>query len=464
MKRLTSVLLSALMAVNVACKKDKDDSVVGPSDVITLEGTITQNLTLDAGKKYKLRGNVFVVSPAELTIPAGTVLVGDKVTKGALIIDRGAKIHATGTPDNPIIFTSDAPAGYKNYGDWGGVVILGKAPNNGGANVSIEGISAQGGENGKHGGADPDDNSGELQYVRIEFAGIALSPDNEINGLTFGSVGRSTKVDHVQVSFSGDDAFEWFGGTVNASYLVAYRTWDDDFDTDNGFSGNVQYGVVIRDPSIADISLSNGLESDNNASGMGDQPLTEAKFSNMTILGPYAFKLKSVTSTSKKIYNYTFGDISGSYGQGAHLRRNTAQSIYNSVIVGFPTVVNFEKNNDASRFEGNFFSRYKTLAAYTSGNGSDTTGFASKNKAYAGFDLSEYFAGVVNQKIDSGLNVANIFDLSNPNPLLKPGSPLLSGSQAVPAGLEQTSYIGAFDASNNWMLGWTEFDPKNKVY
>ncbi len=464
MKRLSSIFLAALMAVNFACKKDKEDSIVTPSNDVTLEGTINQSMTLDAGKKYILKGNVYVTAPAELTIPAGTVIMGDKVTKGALVIDRGAKIHATGTSGNPIIFTSGAPAGYKNYGDWGGIVILGKAPNNGGSNVNIEGISAQAGESGKHGGTDADDNSGEFQYVRVEFAGIALSPDNELNGLTFGSVGRSTKVDHVQVSFSGDDAFEWFGGTVNAKYLVAYRTWDDDFDTDNGFSGNVQYGIVVRDPSIADISLSNGFESDNNATGGPEVPLTAAQFSNITVLGPYAFKVKSVASASKKIYNYTFGDINGSYGQGAHLRRNTAQSIYNSVIIGFPTAVNFEKTNSGSKFSGNFLSRYKTLAAFSSGNGNDTTGFAANNRTLAGFNLADYFAGVVNQKIDSSSNVANIFELSNPNPLLKAGSPLLSGSKAVPAGLEQTSFVGAFDGSNNWMQGWTEFDPKNKAY
>lgn len=464
MKRLSSIFLAALMAVNIACKKDKEDSKITPSNEVTLEGTITQSLTLEAGKKYTLKGNVYLAAPAELTIPAGTVIYGDKVTKGALIVDRGAKIHAVGTASNPIIFTSAAPSGYKNYGDWGGIVLLGKAPNNGGASVKIEGVSASSGDNGLHGGTDADDNSGEFQYVRVEFAGIALSPDNELNGLTFGSVGRSTKVDHVQVSFSGDDAFEWFGGTVNAKYLVAYRSWDDDFDTDNGFSGNVQYGIVLRDPSIADISVSNGFESDNNATGGSEAPLTAAQFSNITVLGPYAFKVKAVSSASKKIYNYTFGDISGSYGQGAHLRRNTSESIYNSVIIGFPTAVNFEKTNSGSKFIGNFLTRYKTLAAFTAGNGNDTTGFAANNRTLTGFNLSDYFAGVVNQKIDSSSNVANIFELATPNPLLKAGSPLLSGSKTVPAGLEQTSFVGAFDASNNWMQGWTEFDPKNKAY
>src|SRR6185295_5852462 len=169
----------------------------------------------------------------ELTIEAGTVIFGDKVTKGALIVSRGAKIHAVGTATNPIVFTSTAPKGFRNYGDWGGVVILGKAQNNQSNDQLIEGISAATGDNGKHGlgtataGTTENDNSGEFQYVRIEFAGIALSTDNELNGLTMGSVGSATKIDHIQVSYSGDDSYEWFGGTVNTSYLIAYRGWDD---------------------------------------------------------------------------------------------------------------------------------------------------------------------------------------------------------------------------------------------
>ena len=109
----------------------------------------------------------------------------------------------------------------------------------------------------KHGGADDADNSGALSYVRIEFAGYPFQKDKEINGLTLGSVGSGTEIDHVQVSYSNDDSFEWFGGTVNCKYLVAYKGWDDDFDTDNGFSGKVQYGLSLRDSKIADTSQSN---------------------------------------------------------------------------------------------------------------------------------------------------------------------------------------------------------------
>ena len=147
------------------------------------------------------------------------------------------------------------------------MVILGKAVNNQNATQTIEGISGATGDDGKYGGTDDADNSGELQYARIEFAGIALSTDNELNGLTMGSVGSGTKIDHVQVSYSGDDSYEWFGGKVNAQYLIAYKGWDDDFDTDFGFTGNVQYAVSHRDPNIGDKSGSNGFESDNDGAG-----------------------------------------------------------------------------------------------------------------------------------------------------------------------------------------------------
>ena len=113
----------------------------------------------------------------------------------------------------------------------------------------------------------PADNSGILRYVRIEYAGYAFLPDKEINGLTFGGVGNETIVDYVQVSYANDDSFEWFGGTVNCTHLISFRTLDDDFDTDNGFSGKVQFGISLRDSSVADISKVEAFESDNDANG-----------------------------------------------------------------------------------------------------------------------------------------------------------------------------------------------------
>ncbi len=236
------------------------------------------NVTLKADTQYNLRGFVYVTDGAVLTIEPGTVIKGEKKSNATLIVERGGKIIAEGTKEKPIVFTSQSASGARKPGDWGGLIILGKAPNNKG-DMSIEG-----GVRSMHGGTDAADNSGILKYVRIEFAGIEYSIDNEINGLTLGSNG--TVIDYVQVSHSGDDSFEWFGGTVNARHIIAYGTWDDCFDADNGFSGNVQYALSVRNPRVADKSGSNGFESDNNSDGAATSPYTAAVFANVSLFGP----------------------------------------------------------------------------------------------------------------------------------------------------------------------------------
>ena len=231
---------------------------------------------------YILKGWVYIARGSELTIEPGTIIKGDKQTKAALIVEPGGKLFAQGTETEPIVFTSEEAPGNRRPGDWGGVIICGEAPNNNGVLNQI----IEGGPRTKHGGTKADDNSGVFSYARIEFAGYPFETDQEINGLTLGSVGTGTKIDHVQVSYSNDDSYEWFGGTVNCNHLIAYKGWDDDFDTDNGFSGKVQFGFVVRDPRLADISQSNSFESDNNKDGSAAEPYTTATFSNMTFVGP----------------------------------------------------------------------------------------------------------------------------------------------------------------------------------
>ena len=145
----------------------------------------------------------------------------------SLIIEPGAKIMAEGTVDKPIVFTSDKEPGKRATGDWGGLIICGNARVNQTKRPVIEG-----GPGTEYGNTTSDEfngeSSGKLKYVRIEFAGYPLEPDKEINGLTFGGVGSGTEVEFVQVSYSNDDSYEWFGGTVNAKHLVAYKGWDDD--------------------------------------------------------------------------------------------------------------------------------------------------------------------------------------------------------------------------------------------
>lgn len=293
------------------------NNAVYPTATVTIQDSIYQNTTWNSSTVYKLMGMVYVTAGTTITIPAGTIIRGGDGT-ASLIIEPGGKIIAEGTSTNPIVFTSNNPVGERQAGDWGGLVICGKAPNNlpGGTGVIEGGIRTS------HGGNIANDDSGILKYVRVEFAGYAFQPNKEINSLTMGSVGNGTVIEYIQVSFGNDDSFEWFGGTVNAKYLISYRSLDDDFDTDNGYSGNVQFGVVVRDPDLADVSGSNAFESNNDATGSTSTPITSATFSNISVFGPLVNLSDQINSNFKR---------------AMHIRRNSSLSIYNSFFMGYPT-------------------------------------------------------------------------------------------------------------------------------
>jgi hypothetical protein len=301
-----------------------------------------------------LQNKIYVKNNVTLTIEPGTVIRGDKTNQGTLIITRGAKINAIGTASQPIIFTSNEAVGSRSEGDWGGVVLLGLARNNQPTGVtSIEGITAS--TDTQYGGNFDTDNSGTLKYVRIEFAGIPLSPGKEINGLTFGSIGSGTTVDYVQVSFSGDDSFEWFGGTVNCKHLIAYRGLDDDFDTDFGYRGKVQFALAIRDKGLSDAAGdSNSFESDNDAAGSTAQPKTMPIFSNVTIVGA-------------KLDGSAVLPVGETFEKAFRLRRNTATSVFNSLVTGWEkglsiegTAVEANVNGDSLVFSNNILSNIST--------------------------------------------------------------------------------------------------------
>ncbi len=330
-------------------KENANGTQIGNGDQ---EFVFTGKQTLKKGT-YLLKGWVYIADGAELTIEPGTIIKGDKQTKAALIAERGGKLIAKGTATEPIVFTSEEAAGSRKPGDWGGIILCGKAKNNQ-TEQQIEG-----GPRTKHGGADDADNSGALSYVRIEFAGYPFQKDKEINGLTLGSVGSGTEIDHVQVSYSNDDSFEWFGGTVNCKYLVAYKGWDDDFDTDNGFSGKVQYGLSLRDSKIADTSQSNGFESDNCADGATVDPRTKATFSNITFVGPKVLDDKFQNTTdyiTAGAYNPNNGSALGKFQSAMQIRRSSNLNCINSVALGWPIglIVDGEKGETVKNAkEGN---------------------------------------------------------------------------------------------------------------
>jgi hypothetical protein len=437
--------------------------------VVEVKGNITANTSWTADKIYVIKGFVYVQSGATLTIDKGTLIKGapkeddpsGQQQGGTLIINQGAKIMAVGTPEQPIVFTSSKEPGKRNYGDWGGIVLVGKAPHNQPGSKGPEGgISVPGGL-----GTDnlATDNSGTLQYVRIEFGGIALSnaANSEINGLTLYAVGSGTTIDHIQVSYSGDDSYEWFGGTVNAKYLVALRGFDDDWDTDWGFTGKVQYALSLRDPKISDQSKSNGFESDNFDPGEpatgpnAGLPLTAPVFANVS-----NFVFNTTPSTD------FVSPASGAYQAAMHLRRNTSISIFNSLFVGYPQGLRLE--GTATGTYANATSGALDLQGIVLSNMTDPilgAGVITKDQAVAYFNT----AARKNETKDLAsllLNSAN-FTLATPAFLPQATSPLLTGAiwegKGGDAFFTKETFRGAF-GTTDWTKGWTNWDPQNTIY
>ncbi|MFA7381529.1 MAG: hypothetical protein WC150_13810, partial [Bacteroidia bacterium] len=245
MKKI-NLLLSAMLLCTMGVLAQKTKTINA--------GDITTNTTWYSDTLYTIQGYVYVKNNATLTIQPGTIIKGDKNSKATLIITRNGKINANGTSTQPIVFTSAQVAGSRQPGDWGGIVILGKARINrptdcstcpgssvaageAGIQNAIEGDLDNASGDGLYGGTDDNHNSGTLRYVRIEYGGVVITPGNEINGLTMGGVGKATQIDHIQVTQANDDGFEWFGGNVDAKYLISNRNIDDDLDVDFGFTG-----------------------------------------------------------------------------------------------------------------------------------------------------------------------------------------------------------------------------------
>jgi hypothetical protein len=433
--------------------------VPSTGQVITVSGDITSDTKWYSQARYMLSGFVYVKNNAVLTIEPGTLIKGVSNTKATLIIERGSKIMAAGTGDKPIVFTSDKPAGQRASGDWGGVVICGKAKTNKhdeGAGVGI----AEGGIGSLYGGTDDNDNSGVLQYVRIEFPGIPLTStaNSEINGLTLYAVGKSTVIDHIQVSYSGDDSFEWFGGCVNVKYLVALRGQDDDYDTDNGFSGKIQFAFGLRDPDKSDQSSSNGFESDNDADGSLLTPVTSPLFSNVTLYGP-------LTVTNNLPAGHQFG-------KALHLRRGTMTSVYNSVFVGYPQglMIDGQKGNSPTRADANELQIENTVFAGMVTNFVEQTGTVAV--PYSVAQHIAYFEAPSRNNVDNltitDITGSSLVSLTSPVLLPPAGSNLLSGASFSNTRLTDTfftpvTFRGAFGAVD-WTSGWCSWNPQNTAY
>jgi hypothetical protein len=427
--------LAVTLGVRTAADQAPPVNVPGiDKPVIVVTGDVGVNETWTSTNYYVLRGAVFVRSGSTLDIQAGTKIVGESGSTGTLIVERGGRLNAIGTATAPIVFTSDQPIGQRSRGDWGGLIINGRAPINFGT-----GEAAGEGDTGVYGGNDPNDNSGILRYVRVEFGGIEFSPDNELNGIAFQAVGRGTQVDHVQSHLSRDDAMEWFGGTVDGKYLVMSGAADDSLDWTFGWGGRIQFAALLQRGDDAD----NGIEADNNEFNNNVTPRSNPQIYNVTICGDP-------------------NGLASEVQRAANLRRGTAFTIRNFLITGMRQGFQIETTNTATTAQvDNGTSQMGAGVSW--GNVSAANAMHSSVTTYT---TSGRFPKVVLNQA-AGISAAAC-NASNLNPALQPPLASLAGGQLAPIQppndgfFDAVTFIGAVPPAPtpNWMDGWTSF-PQN---
>jgi hypothetical protein len=407
---------------------------------VPVSGTITTSTTWTANKRYVLNEFVGVVAPATLTIEPGTVIYGGS-TRATLFIQRGAKIVADGTSRRPIVFTSPQRVGSRAMQDWGSLVLLGGAPINvpGGTQI-LEGLPSDPAYS--YGGTNAHDSSGIVRYVRFEFGGFPIATNQEINGLTLGGVGDGTVLDYLEVLHNKDDAFEFFGGTVNAKHLIGVAIADDGLDFDFGFGGSVQFAAMIkRQPAgVAEEGDSNIFtESDNNANGTPDLPNTNAK-----------------------VYNVTAIRVATNAGNhGGVIRRNSAGHFLNNIITGSrlaPITI-----RDNGTFANSAAGDLIIDSSILHGDFSDASFINAADRAGQTRDFL-FTAMKHNRNSDPLLAIGTPTILKTLQPDLSPlpGSPALDADYvANPPDngfLEAVDYLGAVGPGTNWMLtGWANY-------
>jgi hypothetical protein len=432
MRKIHLLLLSAfVLATGMVGSRAYSQS----GNIVIVEGDITATTTWTSDNIYVLRGAVFVREPAKLRIKPGTLIVGETATIGTLIIDQGAMIEARGEAKRPIVFTSDQCPGPptrpdcsefddRYRGDWGGLIINGRAP------INVPGGIAFGeGDTGEYGGNDPDDDSGTLRYVRVEYAGKEFSPDNELNGIAFQGVGSGTEVDYIQVHMNQDDGVEFFGGTVNVKHVLLTNIADDSMDYTDGWTGQAQYVIAQQRADDAD----QGFEFDNNGENNDLLPRSNPTIYNATLIGD------------------PFDTYGGESDHGMLLREGTAGNIRNSIVYRFKEV-GIRLDHTATIIQA-------TQGSLVVGNtivfGNDPN-FDDDAAPFVNVQWPDIY------EIDPML--WNPLDHWNPDfrPLL--GSPALDGTVPVeppPAGndfIEETTFIGAMGPMPE--DDWTKF-PEN---
>lgn len=419
----------------------------GPVDgceggVCVLTGVITQDRTLTADKRWLLKGTVFVgdgENRTVLTVDPGTTVLGDRSTTGVLVIRRNAQISAVGSREMPIVFTSGQPVGMRASGDWGGIIINGRAPINecglGAAECSQFNQAFGEGGTGFYGGNTPTDDSGELRYVRIEFAGKLLSPENELNGLALQGVGSGTTIDYLQVHRGRDDGIEFFGGNVNFKHLLITGAEDDSLDWTQGWQGKGQYLIVQQWPGASD----NGIEADNSAVDRNASPRAHPILSNLTLVG---------------VPTSTHSD------DGMLLREGTGAEIHNAVVMGFEEAC-VDIDHPETWANAMMSSGSSTVASGGLVIRNSLFSCATPFKEEAEDPVTvEAFVTSMNQGnvvLDTNTSILTApFDRSSWNMQPVSGGPAETGG-TVPNDpfFEAASYRGAMAPGGDWTLGWT---------
>ncbi|MBL8240959.1 MAG: hypothetical protein JNM66_26295 [Bryobacterales bacterium] len=442
----TRVLKSAYMKIGVVTEQ------------VTVSGNITANTTWVSTKSYLIQGIVAIKNNATLTIEPGTIVQGaaGSAPPSALLVTRDGKLVADGTRSRPIVLTSAQKFGERKRGDWGGLVLLGKAPVNVGANTSgntnaagtfyIEGLNAT--DDGLYGGADANHSCGSLSYVRVEYAGAILSPNNELNSFTFGGCGKGTSAHHLQASYGLDDSFEWFGGTMDAKYLVGGLGADDYVDFQLGWVGRLQYGLFFQSP---DSRGNRGIEGDNSEYNNAATPFSNPTMYNLTFIGSGQPGFDEANSP------------------GIFLRRGARATINNVAVANFYSgAVEFtDANTQAQMDAGNLvMNGFLAWDNNKGANGANTLEGQIPNAPTQAFALGTRAAGKAANFVISDPMLLRPFEYSDPNFRARFGSPIFrAGWVSAPDDgfFDQTAtFIGGI-GDEDWTEEWTSFIVETEI-
>ena len=437
---LLGIVFGLASALCVGCGDDdsgsngenNNDEGMCSDGVCVLSGTYTEDMTLTADKAWLLRGGVFIgddVNETVLTIEPGTTVYGESSTTGMLVIRRGSKIVAEGTREAPIVFTSSKSEGSRTRGDWGGVILNGRAKVNSCGEESQSCEAYGEGGTGWYGGDDDTDDSGVLRYVRIEFAGKIISPDNELNGLALQGVGSKTTLEYIQVHMGKDDGIEFFGGTANFRYVLVTGVADDNLDWTDGWRGRGQFFVCQQyDDGFGD----NGIEADNNGEDNAATPRSGPVLSNLTLIG-------APGSTASDI--------------GMLLREGTGASIHNAIVTGWGDYC-LDIDHDetfANAMTGESLSG--ALIVESSYFNCDTSFDDEEDDAFA---VSEFITSMNTRNSTEDPQLTAPYDRESPDFRPASGSPAASGAM-VPKDsfFQEVDFVGGVDPQDDWTQGWT---------